>query len=169
LTSIFSHSGIVVGLALSASGELDPPYHYRGVCKVVKRCGPSSATSQPSDQSSHVLPVLFVLPTHGGLISHTSLIGTPCALLHPAVTSHPLSTIPTAEHDTEHMQKHSEDLNTTLTFTGLFSAVSSAFVINIQSKLQPNSGEQSEAYLRTILLNINQSIAPDETPCMRAF
>jgi len=47
---------------------------------------------------------------------------------------------------------------------GLFSAVSSAFVIDIQSKLEPDSGERSEAYLRAILLTLNRSVVPDEDP-----
>ena len=45
---------------------------------------------------------------------------------------------------------------------GLFSAVSSAFVIDVQSNLQPDPNEQSQAYLRAILLSLNPSIAPDE-------
>ena len=50
------------------------------------------------------------------------------------------------------------------TQAGLFSAVSSAFVIDIQSKLEPDSSERSEAYLRAILLSLNRSIVPDEDP-----
>ena len=47
---------------------------------------------------------------------------------------------------------------------GLFSAVSSAFVIDVQSNLQSDPNEQSQAYLRAILLSLNPSIAPDENP-----
>jgi hypothetical protein len=46
----------------------------------------------------------------------------------------------------------------------LFSAVSSAFVIDVQSGLQPDSSGRSEAYLRAILLTLNRSIVPDEDP-----
>ncbi|KAF9783427.1 hypothetical protein BJ322DRAFT_1070770 [Thelephora terrestris] len=70
----------------------------------------------------------------------------------------------TMEYDTEYMNKYNEDLNTTLIFAGLFSAVSSAFVIAIQPELQPDPGQQSEAYLRAILLTLNPSISPDEPP-----
>ena len=42
--------------------------------------------------------------------------------------------------------------------------MSSAFVIDVQSKLEPDPGERSEAYLRAILLSLNRSIAPDEYP-----
>ena len=79
------------------------------------------------------------------------------------------------------LRKHDEDLNTTLIFVrfrsrfitiqrrpqsqaSLFSAVSSAFVIDVQSKLEPDSSERSEAYLRAILLSLNRSIVPDRRP-----
>ena len=88
----------------------------------------------------------------------------------------------TMEYDTEYMQKYNEDLNTTLIFVGpcvsfsllcsvehipqagLFSAVSSAFVIDVQPKLEQDSSERSEAYLRAILLSLNGSIFPEEEP-----
>ena len=47
---------------------------------------------------------------------------------------------------------------------GLFSAVSSAFVIDVHSNLQPDPNEQSVALLRAILLTLNQSAIPGETP-----
>jgi hypothetical protein len=46
----------------------------------------------------------------------------------------------------------------------LFSAVSPAFVIDVKSKLEPDSGERSEAYLWVILLSLNQSVSPDKDP-----
>jgi hypothetical protein len=87
----------------------------------------------------------------------------------------------TMEYDTEYMQKYNDDLNTTLIFVrfhvpivttqhsqrsqaGLFSAVSSAFVIAVQPKLEADHTERSEAYLRAILLSLNRSIVPDEDP-----
>ena len=45
----------------------------------------------------------------------------------------------------------------------MFSAVSSAFVIDIHSQLQPDPNEQSIALLRAILLTLNQSAIPGET------
>ena len=85
------------------------------------------------------------------------------------------------EYDTEYMKKYNEDLNTNLIFVcfrfplgqsinllylqaGLFSAVSSAFVIVVQSRLEPDPSERSEAYLRAIFLSLNRSTAPDEHP-----
>ena len=47
---------------------------------------------------------------------------------------------------------------------GLFSAVSSAFVIDVHSKLEPDPNEQSAAILRAILLTLNHSAIPGETP-----
>ena len=84
------------------------------------------------------------------------------------------------EYDTDYVKKYDEDLNTTLIFVrrslcsrrlsylvsqaGLFSAVSAAFVIDIHSKLQPDPNDQSVALLRAILLTLNQSAIPGETP-----
>jgi hypothetical protein len=42
--------------------------------------------------------------------------------------------------------------------------ITAAFIIDIQSKLQPDSSERSEAYLRAILLSLNRSIVPNEDP-----
>jgi len=50
------------------------------------------------------------------------------------------------------------------TQAGLFSAVSSAFVIDIQSELEPDPGEQFAAYLRAILFTLNQSAISGEDP-----
>jgi hypothetical protein len=53
-----------------------------------------------------------------------------------------------------------------LSQAGLFSAVSSAFVIDVHSNLQPDPNEQSAALLRAILLTLNQSAIPGETPAV---
>ena len=51
---------------------------------------------------------------------------------------------------------------------GLFSAVSSAFVIDVQSNLAPNPNEQSAILLRAILLTLDQSAIPGEDPAVPA-
>ena len=51
---------------------------------------------------------------------------------------------------------------------GLFSAVSSAFVIDVHSNLQPDPNQQSAALLRAILLTLNQSAIPGESPTVPA-
>ena len=76
------------------------------------------------------------------------------------------------------MKKYDEDLNTTLVFVspsrweslsaavdlgrkaGLFSAVSSAFVIEVQSKLEPAYDEMNVAYMRFLIYSINTSAFP---------
>ena len=46
---------------------------------------------------------------------------------------------------------------------GLFSTVSSAFIIDIYKQLQPDTSDQSAALLRAILLTLNHSAIPNET------
>ena len=46
----------------------------------------------------------------------------------------------------------------------MLSAVTSAFVIDVRSKLEPNYDERSEAYLRAILLTLDRSNSPGENP-----
>ena len=88
------------------------------------------------------------------------------------------------EYDVDYVKKYDEDLNTTLIFVrsyrvlsltisrfnisqaGLFSAVSSAFVIDVYSKLQPDPSDQSVALLRAILLTLNHSAIPNESPAI---
>lgn len=46
----------------------------------------------------------------------------------------------------------------------MFSAVSSSFVIDIQTKLEPDPNDITAAYLRAILLTLNHSAIPSELP-----
>ena len=48
--------------------------------------------------------------------------------------------------------------------TGLFSAVSSAFIIDVQSKLEPDPNETTAAYMRILIHNMNNSLFPDSDP-----
>ena len=43
----------------------------------------------------------------------------------------------------------------------VFSAVSSAFTIDIQSKLQPDSNEMTAAYMRILIHAVDSSLFPD--------
>ncbi|KAJ7512338.1 hypothetical protein B0H11DRAFT_1642501, partial [Mycena galericulata] len=43
------------------------------------------------------------------------------------------------EHDREFQQRYSTDLDTCLIFAGLFSAVESAFIVQIQPEIQPDN------------------------------
>jgi len=80
-----------------------------------------------------------------------------------------------SQYDHDYVKKYDEDLNTTLVFVsshcpqflpvvtnwgtkaGLFSAVSSAFVIEVQSKLEPAYDEMNAAYMRFLIYSINNS------------
>ncbi|KAJ7923930.1 hypothetical protein B0H13DRAFT_1602144, partial [Mycena leptocephala] len=58
------------------------------------------------------------------------------------------------EFDKEIQKKYGDNLDTSLIFAGLFSAVSSAFIIQIQPELQPDPNAQTEALLAFIVQNI---------------
>ncbi|KAJ6599919.1 hypothetical protein DFH09DRAFT_833437, partial [Mycena vulgaris] len=62
------------------------------------------------------------------------------------------------EFDKEFLQKYSTDLDTTLIFAGLFSAVSSAFIIQIQPELQQDPTATNQALMRLLIHNLNGSI-----------
>ena len=47
---------------------------------------------------------------------------------------------------------------------GLFSAVSSAFVIDVQSKLEPNPNDMTAAYMKILIHATNASLFPDADP-----
>ena len=50
------------------------------------------------------------------------------------------------------------------TQAGLFSAVSSAFIIDVQSKLEPDPNEMTAAYMRILIHTMNNSLFPDADP-----
>ena len=50
------------------------------------------------------------------------------------------------------------------TQAGLFSAVSSAFIIDVQSKLEPDPNEMTAAYMRILIHTMNSSLFPDADP-----
>ena len=47
---------------------------------------------------------------------------------------------------------------------GLFSAVSSAFVIDVQSKLEPDPNDMTAAYMKILIHAVNASLFPDADP-----
>ncbi|KAF9782708.1 hypothetical protein BJ322DRAFT_1072149 [Thelephora terrestris] len=55
------------------------------------------------------------------------------------------------EYDKDFHNKYHDDLNTTLIFAGLFSAVASAFIVDIQQDLRPNYNQMSFTVLKTML------------------
>ncbi|KAF9781595.1 hypothetical protein BJ322DRAFT_1127743, partial [Thelephora terrestris] len=68
------------------------------------------------------------------------------------------------EFDKDYAGKYDDDLNTSLIFAGLFSAVSSAFIIDVQSNLQPNPNTMTAAYLQILIHSMNNTLFPDTDP-----
>ncbi|KAJ7244287.1 hypothetical protein C8J57DRAFT_1141644, partial [Mycena rebaudengoi] len=62
------------------------------------------------------------------------------------------------EYDRGFHKKYGTDLDTSLIFAGLFSAVSSAFIIQIQPELQQDPNEVTQQLLRILIHNANQSL-----------
>ncbi|KAJ6597815.1 hypothetical protein DFH09DRAFT_1356913 [Mycena vulgaris] len=58
------------------------------------------------------------------------------------------------EFDKEFQRKYGDDLDTSLIFAGLFSAVSSAFIIQIQPELQPDPNATTQTLLLALVQNI---------------
>jgi len=92
------------------------------------------------------------------------------------------------EFDRGYARKYDEDLNTSLIFVespgscpqykiltpeypqaGLFSAVSSAFIIDVQSKLEPDPNDMTAAYMRILIHTMNNSLFPDADPSAIAW
>ncbi|KAJ7877180.1 hypothetical protein B0H13DRAFT_1455490, partial [Mycena leptocephala] len=63
------------------------------------------------------------------------------------------------EFDKEFQRKYGNDLDTSLIFAGLFSAVSSAFIIQIQPELQTGPNTTTQALLGLLVENIT-GVAP---------
>ncbi|KAF9790541.1 hypothetical protein BJ322DRAFT_999128, partial [Thelephora terrestris] len=64
-------------------------------------------------------------------------------------------------HDRDFVKRYEEDLNTTLIFAGLFSVVTSAFVLDVESQLQPDFTQSSYTVL-TIMANISLGYFPTD-------
>ncbi|KAF9782682.1 hypothetical protein BJ322DRAFT_1009111, partial [Thelephora terrestris] len=62
------------------------------------------------------------------------------------------------EYDQDFHKKYHDDLNSTLIFAGLFSAVVSAFIIDVQSQIRPDYNQMSFTVL-TMLLNTTSGTA----------
>ena len=86
------------------------------------------------------------------------------------------------EFDRDYAKKYDEDLNTSLIFVsrlasssvlgaesggtqaGLFSAVSSALIIDVQLKLEPDPNEMTAAYIQILIHAMNNSLFPNTNP-----
>ena len=87
------------------------------------------------------------------------------------------------EYDKDFLKKYGEDLDTTLIFVGspsgldehlltiryqagLFSAVTSAFIIEVDSKLQPDPGDETAALLRVLIYKIDNTTFGNDVPIL---
>ena len=86
------------------------------------------------------------------------------------------------DYDREFMKKYDEDLNTTLIFVrstccdwvyvltqlqaGLFSAVASAFIIEVNSQLQPDPNDETAALLRVLIHKIDNTTFGNDPPAL---
>ena len=84
------------------------------------------------------------------------------------------------DHDKEFIKKYDEDLNTTLIFVslpccscfllltwakaGLFSAVTSAFIIEVNSELKPDPNEETAALLRVLIHKMDNTTFGGDVP-----
>ncbi|KAJ7857879.1 hypothetical protein B0H13DRAFT_1446131, partial [Mycena leptocephala] len=62
------------------------------------------------------------------------------------------------DHDKELHDIYNSDLDASIIFAGLFSAVTSAFIILVQPDLQPNPPEMDQALLRILIHAVNGSV-----------
>ena len=53
-----------------------------------------------------------------------------------------------------------------LSEAGLFSAVTSAFILDVQSQVQPNTGEETAALLRILIYKIDNTTFGNDTPAL---
>ncbi|KAF9780469.1 hypothetical protein BJ322DRAFT_1011815, partial [Thelephora terrestris] len=70
------------------------------------------------------------------------------------------------EYDKDFLKKYGGDLDTTLIFAGLFSAVTSAFIIEVDSKLQPDPSEETAALLRVLIYKIDSTTFGSDVPTL---
>ena len=86
------------------------------------------------------------------------------------------------EYDKDFLKKHDEDLNTTLIFVsstcafdelvltagqaGLFSAVASAFIIEVNPQLQSDPNEETAALLRVLIYKIDNTTFGNDIPTL---
>ncbi|KAN0084399.1 hypothetical protein V8E55_007903, partial [Tylopilus felleus] len=66
------------------------------------------------------------------------------------------------EHDDELMEKYKNDMDISILFSTLFSAVVAAFVVAMQPTLSPNPGDTTNALLMILIHTIDNSTFPDQ-------
>lgn len=64
------------------------------------------------------------------------------------------------DHDGEFLEKYQSDMDIVLIFAGLFSAVNTSFIVNMQSNLNPDPFRTTNALLGMLLQTANSSFVP---------
>ncbi|KAG2079308.1 hypothetical protein BDR04DRAFT_997643, partial [Suillus decipiens] len=67
------------------------------------------------------------------------------------------------EHDGEFLDKYQSDMDIVLIFAGLFSAVNTGFIVQMQSNLNPNPLSTTNVLLGMLLQAANSSFVPQST------
>ncbi|KAG1770292.1 hypothetical protein EV702DRAFT_978176, partial [Suillus placidus] len=60
-------------------------------------------------------------------------------------------------HVEEFLEKHKSDMDIVLIFSGLFSAVSTTFIVSLQSRLSPDETEMTNALLKLLIHTLNST------------
>ncbi|KIK35105.1 hypothetical protein CY34DRAFT_60729, partial [Suillus luteus UH-Slu-Lm8-n1] len=73
------------------------------------------------------------------------------------------------EHDNEFLERYTSDMDIVLVFSGLFSAVSTSFIVAMESNLNPDPSDTTHALLTQLVqIGLGNFTAPGSTPAAPA-
>ncbi|KAG1838299.1 hypothetical protein DFJ58DRAFT_622404, partial [Suillus subalutaceus] len=73
------------------------------------------------------------------------------------------------EHDDEFLERYNGDMDIVLIFSGLFSAVSTAFIVAMESNLSPDPNDTTHAFLTQLVqIGLGNFTAAGSTPAAPA-
>ncbi|KAG0708345.1 hypothetical protein DFH29DRAFT_767796, partial [Suillus ampliporus] len=67
-----------------------------------------------------------------------------------------------AEHDGQILEKYKSDMDIVLIFAGLFSAVTTSFIVNMQQNLAPDPATETNTLLKKLIHTVNNSTFPGD-------
>ncbi|KIJ29281.1 hypothetical protein M422DRAFT_118535, partial [Sphaerobolus stellatus SS14] len=73
------------------------------------------------------------------------------------------------QRDDEFLERHNNNLDVLLLFAGLFSAVSSSFIVDMTSDLQPDPSDTTNALLKMLVLRANGNLSSNAEIQMQAW
>ncbi|KAG2153038.1 uncharacterized protein EDB93DRAFT_1082661 [Suillus bovinus] len=74
------------------------------------------------------------------------------------------------EHDSEFLERYTTDMDIVLIFSGLFSAVSTSFIVTMESNLSPDPSDTTNALLKQLVqIGLGNFAAVGSTPAEPAF